>query len=38
MGDALTELFLGVTAASLVPHALVAAWQLLRRTRTGKAG
>lgn len=32
MEGALTELFLGVTAVSLFPHALVAAWHMLRRT------
>ncbi len=29
----LTEIFLGVTAASLLPHALIAVVQILRRTK-----
>lgn len=33
MDGGLTELFLGVTAASLLPHAVIAALQMLWRTK-----
>lgn len=33
MEGGLAELFLGVTVVSLLPHALVAAWYRLRRTK-----
>ncbi len=34
MDGGLTELFLGVTAGAFSPLALIASWELLRRTKT----
>ncbi len=35
MDGALTELFVGVAAGAYSPLALIAAWQMLRRTKPG---
>lgn len=35
MEGALTELFLGVTAGAFSPLALIAAWQMVARTKAG---
>ena len=36
MDIGLTEIFLGVTAASLLPYALIAGVEMLRRTKNAK--
>lgn len=37
MDGGLTELFLGVTAGAFSPLALIAAWQMVTRTRLGNS-